>query len=51
MRERAIAVHASQTSPFHGLPDDLRRAFLATDYAQRVLPPWSGQARETGLFA
>ena len=50
-RERAIAVHASQTSPFHGLPDDLRRAFLATDYAQRVVPPWTGGAREPSLFA
>jgi len=27
-RERAMAVHASQTSPYDGLPEDLRRAFL-----------------------
>lgn len=31
-RERAIAVHASQTSPFTGLPDDLYRAFLEQDH-------------------
>jgi LmbE family N-acetylglucosaminyl deacetylase len=51
LRERAIAVHASQTSPFDGLPDDLRRAFLATIHARRVLPPWPGGTAETSLFA
>jgi len=50
-RERTIAVHASQTSPFNGLPADLRRAFLATDHARRVVPPWTGGAPETSLFA
>lgn len=34
-RERAIAVHASQTSPYDGLPDDLRRDFLTRDYLLR----------------
>lgn len=34
-RERAIAVHASQTSPYDGLPDDLRRAFLTRDHLVR----------------
>ena len=31
-REAAIALHRSQTSPFEGLPPDLRRAFLTTEY-------------------
>jgi LmbE family N-acetylglucosaminyl deacetylase len=49
-RERAIAVHASQTSPFAGLPDDLRRAFLATVHARRVEPPWPGGEPETDFL-
>jgi LmbE family N-acetylglucosaminyl deacetylase len=35
-RERAIAVHASQTSPYEGLPDDLRRDFLTRDHLLRA---------------
>jgi len=35
-RERAIAAHASQTSPYEGLPDDLRRAFLTREHLQAV---------------
>lgn len=31
-RERAMAEHRSQTSPFDGLPEDLRRAFLTRDH-------------------
>jgi LmbE family N-acetylglucosaminyl deacetylase len=50
-RERAIAVHASQTSPFEGLPDDLRRAFLTAVHLRRVHPAWPGGERETALFA
>ncbi|GAA4379740.1 PIG-L deacetylase family protein [Nocardioides caricicola] len=34
-RERAIAVHASQTSPFEGLPPDLRRDFLTREHLLR----------------
>ncbi|WP_369134643.1 PIG-L deacetylase family protein [Modestobacter sp. I12A-02662] len=49
-REHAIALHASQTSPFEGLPDELRRAFLATDHLRRVVPPWPGGAPETCLL-
>lgn len=49
-RERAIAVHASQTSPYDGLPDDLRRGFLAADHLQRVHPAWPGGAPEHDLF-
>jgi LmbE family N-acetylglucosaminyl deacetylase len=31
-RERAIALHRSQTSPFEGLPPDLRREWLTTEH-------------------
>jgi LmbE family N-acetylglucosaminyl deacetylase len=49
-RERAIALHASQASPFAGLPDDLYRDFLAVDRLRRVRPAWRGGAQETRLF-
>lgn len=35
VRERAIAIHATQTSPFEGLPDALRRDFLTRDHLLR----------------
>ncbi len=35
-RERAIAAHLSQTSPFEGLPGELRRDFLSRDHLRRV---------------
>lgn len=35
-RERAIALHASQTSPFEGLPADLRRDFLTREHLVRA---------------
>lgn len=35
-RERAIAIHASQTSPFEGLPPDLRRDFLTREHLIRA---------------
>ncbi len=41
-REAAIALHRSQRSPFAGLPDDLRRAFLGREHLIRVNPPWPG---------
>jgi len=50
-RERAIAVHASQHSPYAGLPDALYRAFLETVHLQRVRPAWPGGPPETELFA
>jgi len=49
-REEAIALHASQTSPFEGLPTDLRRAFLDTVHLRRVRPAWPGGPPETRLF-
>jgi LmbE family N-acetylglucosaminyl deacetylase len=33
-RERAMAEHRSQTSPFEGLPEDLRLAFLTREHLQ-----------------
>ena len=35
-RERAMAVHASQTSPYEGLPTGLRRAFLTREHLVQV---------------
>lgn len=35
-RERAIAAHRSQTSPFEALPDDLRHAFLTREHLLAV---------------
>ena len=47
--ERAMAVHGSQTSPYEGLPDDLRHAFLAEVHLRRVRPEWRGGPVETTL--
>jgi N-acetyl-1-D-myo-inositol-2-amino-2-deoxy-alpha-D-glucopyranoside deacetylase len=38
LRERAIAVHRSQASPYDNLPDDLRRAFLTVDHVVDATP-------------
>jgi LmbE family N-acetylglucosaminyl deacetylase len=48
--ERAMAVHASQTSPYEGLPEDLRRAFLADAHLRRVVPDRTGGPVETTLL-
>jgi LmbE family N-acetylglucosaminyl deacetylase len=49
-RESAIAIHASQVSPFDILSPDVRRMALSTDYLQRVVPPWpEGAPQETAL--
>lgn len=50
-RQRAIEAHASQTSPFEDLPNDLRFAFLAAVHARRVEPRWPGGDPETNLFS
>ena len=42
-REAAIAEHRSQVSPFEGLSDDLRRAFLTSDHLARVEVPGRSQ--------
>lgn len=49
-RDRAIAAHRSQASPFEGLDDDLRHAFLAYDSLLRVVPPWNDGEIERALF-
>ena len=49
-RRAAIAIHASQVSPFAVLPDDLARAFLATDHLQRVVPPFTETELERDVF-
>ncbi|MGV1028055.1 MAG: hypothetical protein ACOYBU_05970 [Dermatophilaceae bacterium] len=49
-RERAMAVHTSQVSPYDGLPQDLRLAFLTAERLQRVIPPWPGGPRETDVL-
>jgi LmbE family N-acetylglucosaminyl deacetylase len=51
MRERAIAAHHSQLSPYEGLPADLRREFLTEEPMRRVVPAWEeGGPIETALF-
>jgi LmbE family N-acetylglucosaminyl deacetylase len=49
VREQAIAVHASQTSPYDDMPADLRDAFLQTDRLVRLQPPPAG-GLERSLF-
>jgi LmbE family N-acetylglucosaminyl deacetylase len=49
-REEAIAAHSSQTSPFEGLPTELRRAFLGADHLKRVRPAWTGGPPEDTLL-
>jgi LmbE family N-acetylglucosaminyl deacetylase len=38
VRERAIAVHRSQASPYDSLPDELRLAFLTVDHVVDATP-------------
>lgn len=49
LRWRAIRSHASQTSPFEGLPAPLAHAFLASDHLRRVRPAWDGGPLERSL--
>lgn len=52
LRERAMAVHATQVPPHDVMPPDVRHAFLVTDVLRRVRPPWpAGEPVETTLFA
>ena len=39
LREKAIAAHRSQVSPFAALPEELRREFLTHEPLRRVVPP------------
>jgi LmbE family N-acetylglucosaminyl deacetylase len=49
LRERAIAAHASQVSPYADMPEDLLVEFLTRDRLVRVQPPWSGGPLERSL--
>ena len=52
-RERAIACHLSQSSPFEGLPADLRRRFLTTDHIVEITDrrPSTGVAESERPYA
>ena len=47
-REAAMAEHRSQASPFDGLSDELRRAFLTADHLVRVAVPACHGGRADG---
>ena len=49
LRDRAIALHASQTSPYDGMPADLRDEFLLTDRLVKLQPAHTGEL-ERSLF-
>ncbi len=49
LRERAIAAHRSQTSPYEVMPASLRREFLSAERLRRVHPAWTGGPVETEL--
>jgi LmbE family N-acetylglucosaminyl deacetylase len=49
-REAAIALHRSQSSPYDGLPDDLKRVFLTSEHLTRVSPAWPGGPLESDIF-
>lgn len=50
IRAKAIAVHASQVSPYDAMPTGLRREFLGAEHLRRIDPPWTGGPIETALF-
>ena len=50
LRERAIALHASQTSPYEQMSPSLRRDFLAAERLMRVRPCWTGGTPESELW-
>jgi LmbE family N-acetylglucosaminyl deacetylase len=50
VREHAMTLHASQTSPYEGMPPELRADFLRTDRFVRLLPEGHSAAVETALF-
>ena len=49
IRDTAIALHASQTSPYEGMPADLRDQFLLTDRLVKLQPAHTGEL-ERSLF-
>ena len=49
-RRAAIALHASQRSPFDGLPDEVQRTWLSREHLLRLNPPWPGGPVESDLL-
>jgi LmbE family N-acetylglucosaminyl deacetylase len=49
VRERATALHRSQTPPFDDMSEELRSSFLTTEHLIRFQPPWVGGAVEQEL--
>lgn len=50
LRERAIATHESQVSPYEVMGPELRRQFLTAERLRRIKPPWTGGEIERSLF-
>lgn len=50
LREQAMALHRSQTSPYEVMPAELRREFLTAERLRRVHPEWNGGPPETEIF-
>ena len=50
LREQAIALHASQLSPYDVMPPTLRIEFLTVERLRRMVPDWSGGPVETDIF-
>lgn len=51
LRERAIAAHASQISPYEVMGPALRAKFLSAERLRRIRPPWNGGEPERSIFA
>jgi N-acetyl-1-D-myo-inositol-2-amino-2-deoxy-alpha-D-glucopyranoside deacetylase len=49
-RQQAIRLHASQRSPYEGMPADLVDAFLRYDRLVRAEPTWTGGPVETAIL-
>jgi LmbE family N-acetylglucosaminyl deacetylase len=50
VREEAMALHRSQTSPYEVMDPELRREFLCAERLTRVEPSWTGGDLETEIF-
>jgi LmbE family N-acetylglucosaminyl deacetylase len=50
LRRRAMALHASQVSPFADVSESLAREFLTRDHLRRLRPEWDGGPAETHIF-
>ena len=50
LRERASALHATQTPPTDGMSEEIAAGFMEHDYLIRLRPPWRGGEPETSIF-